>query len=156
MCDPEILPIYYAETGIIREVAKIKTSDEEWQKILDKKTYEITRMGMTEPAFTGAFYATKNAGLYRCACCGTDLFSSDDKFDSGSGWPSFTCPVSPLNIKTKSDHSYGMERTEVICARCDAHLGHVFDDVPPPLYHRYCINSASLSFFPGIIVIRHE
>ncbi|ABD42652.1 Protein-methionine-S-oxide reductase [Methanospirillum hungatei JF-1] len=156
MPSSDLIPIYHADTGTVRELKKVIRTDEEWSQILDKPVFDVARKGGTEPAFTGAFYATKIAGLYRCACCGTDLFSSVDKFDSGTGWPSFSGPVSAMNIRTRKDSGYGMERTEVLCGLCDAHLGHVFDDGPPPTGMRYCINSASLIFFPGIITIRQE
>ena len=156
MPSSDLIPIYHADTGTVRELKRVIRTDEEWDRILDKTVFDVARKGGTEPAFTGAFYATKIAGLYRCACCGTDLFSSVDKFDSGTGWPSFSGPVSAMNIRTRQDTSFGMVRTEVLCGLCDAHLGHVFDDGPPPTGMRYCINSASLIFFPGIITIRQE
>ena len=152
----ETIRIYHADTGVVRDEPRIKKTDDEWRAVLTPAVYEVARSGGTEPAFTGAYYATKKAGLYRCACCGTDLFSSVDKFDSGTGWPSFSDPVSSLNLRTHRDTSFGMERTEVLCARCDAHLGHVFDDGPKPSGLRYCMNSASLIFFPGIVAIRQD
>lgn len=156
MPSSDLIPIYHADTGTVRELRKVIRTDEEWNQILDKPVFDVARKAGTEPAFSGAFYATKIAGLYRCACCGTDLFSSVDKFDSGTGWPSFSGPVSPMNIRTRQDTSFGMVRSEVLCALCDAHLGHVFDDGPPPTGMRYCMNSTSLVFFPGVIAIRQE
>jgi peptide-methionine (R)-S-oxide reductase len=138
--------------ALIREIVHlpvIRKSDEEWKKILSPESYRVTRLQDTEPAFSGAFYHHWNPGFYVCICCKTYLFSSGDKFDSGTGWPSFTQAVSDLNIVSLHDTSYGMERTEVRCARCGAHLGHVFTDGPGPAGLRYCINSLSLSFIPG-------
>jgi len=139
-------PIYSALTGRTESLDRVEKTDSEWRAILTAEQYEVARKKGTEPAFTGKYHDCKEHGLYRCACCGTDLFSSDQKFDSGTGWPSFSAPVSHLNITTVPDRSLGMVRTEVLCARCGAHLGHVFDDGPPPAFKRFCMNSASLAF----------
>ncbi len=135
---------YYSRTDTMH----LKVSDAQWEKVLPKEVYNIARDKGTEYAFSGKYWKTDSKGEYYCAVCGNHLFRSDAKFASSCGWPSFFEAVSPSSVRYESDNTHGMRRTEVLCGRCDSHLGHIFDDGPPPTHQRFCMNSAVLDFEP--------
>ena len=137
-----------AKTKGLAPKGKIIKSDSEWKRNLSPQQYEITRQHGTEAAFSGIYWDTKTDGVYECICCSTELYTAKAKYDSGTGWPSFWEAIDTAKIVTRTDNSYGMVRTEVLCATCDSHLGHIFDDGPPPTGLRHCLNSASLKLKP--------
>jgi peptide-methionine (R)-S-oxide reductase len=144
----EPLKVYFVSEGKYVMTEKVVKSDKEWRKILTPEQFHILREKGTERAYSGKLHANHDHGIYRCAGCGLDLFSSESKYESGTGWPSFYAPVAPENVRFEEDRSFFTTRTEVLCPRCGGHLGHVFDDGPEPTGKRFCMNSAALEFEP--------
>jgi peptide-methionine (R)-S-oxide reductase len=145
---PAWIKVYSAEKGSYFMTKAVVKTDEEWKKILTPEQYHILREKGTERAFSGEYDRNHEHGVYRCAACGLDLYRSEEKYDSGTGWPSFTAPIAASNVLSRPDNSFFSHRTEVVCPRCGGHLGHVFDDGPKPTGKRYCMNSAALRFVP--------